>query len=114
MDFLGHTVGVQLQANGAGFDPLGFWIVPVNDSSAIDCHAHAIALGENFDGVPVVLLANLAGWASVNRQSIAPEKIIHAVTGGEHDQVAGVGMFGTIGLGILAHGRAHLAPEADP
>ena len=65
-DFLRHTVGVQLQADRASLDPLGFWIVPINNSLAIDGYTHTVALCENFNVVPIVLLANLPSGSTIN------------------------------------------------
>ena len=63
--------------------------------------ADAVALGQDLDVVPVVLLADLLGRAAVHRQAVAAEQVVHAPAGGEHHEVALVGVLGAVLLRVV-------------
>ena len=66
MYFLGLRVGVELQPDRAFLDALRFRIAPVDDLGAVDRDADAIALGQNLQVIPIVLLADLLGRVAID------------------------------------------------
>src|SRR5262249_4665708 len=91
-DLLRHLVGVQLEADGRLLDALGVGLAPVGDEGAVEHEADAVALGEDLDFVPVVLLADLLRPGPVLVDHVPAVQVVEAVAGGEHDEVAGVGV----------------------
>src|SRR4051812_35879142 len=75
---------------------LGSGAPPTDTRRAIHGHTHPIALGQDFDVVPVVLLADFLGGTAVHGQTVAAEEIVHAVSRWEHHKVPGVGVFGAV------------------
>lgn len=64
MDFLCHLVGVQLESDWSLLDALGKWIAPIDYRMTVHGNPDAIALGENFQIIPVMLFAHfLCGTA---------------------------------------------------
>jgi hypothetical protein len=109
---MGHLgVGVQLQADRCFENSFRLRITPVDDQRAVDRDADAVALGQDLDVVPVVLLADFFGRAPIYRQTVAAIQVVHAPARGEHDQVALVGVlvafFGK-DLAPEGHARVHL------
>jgi hypothetical protein len=78
MNLLRHRVGVQLQTDGTALDTLGLWITPVHNKLTIDGDTHAVALSEDFQVVPVVLLAGLLRQLAVYRQTpcLLPQNVL--------------------------------------
>src|SRR5579864_4887834 len=71
VDLLRNSVRVELEADWSFLDPVGLGVAPVDDLCAVDGDAHAVALGEDLQVVPVVLLADLLGRGGVDRQAVA-------------------------------------------
>src|SRR5581483_1441349 len=71
--FLWDVVGVKLQADGPYFDAFGFRVAPVHHGVAIDRDSNPVALGQDLDVVPVMLLADLLGRSPVHFEAVASE-----------------------------------------
>src|SRR5260370_33701223 len=106
MHLLGVLIGMKLQADRPFLDSLWLRVAPVNDLGPIDRHADAVALGQDFQVVPIVLLADFLSRLTVDWQTIPPKEIVHSPPRRKHDQVAGIGVFIAM-LGLIT------APEGD-
>ena len=71
VNFLGLVVRVQLQSDRSFVLRVGLGIAPIDDLHAVDDQAHAVALREDLQVVPIVLLADLLGRLAVDLQSVA-------------------------------------------
>ena len=66
---------------------------PIDYLRAIDRHADMISLSQDFEVVPIVLVAHLLRRAAVDGQAQSAIQIVHAPARGEHHQVTGIRVF---------------------
>ena len=105
-DLLWFLVRVQLKGNRAFFDAVRLRIPPVGNRLAVNGQTDAVALGENFDFVPVVLSAGPDRFPLVPVNQIAAVEFVEAVLRREHDKVSGAGE-------LVALFRVDGSPERD-